>query len=113
MSRPRGQLRPAVADLMAAVRALPPLSMETVGAAARLALPQIGCSNLRWVKGRNYVAHSKFHGRLNVIACMIVLSIHMSCHLDTSVLQRDLTQPASCQLPTSWLVEEMRLNSSR
>ena len=50
MSRPRVQLRPAIAELMAAVRALPPLSMETVGAAARLALPQIGCSNLRWVK---------------------------------------------------------------
>ena len=43
------QLRPAVAELMAAVRALPPLSMEALGAAARLALPQIGCSNPRWV----------------------------------------------------------------
>ena len=42
---PRVQLRPAVAELMDAVRALPPLSMEAVGAAARLALPQIGCSN--------------------------------------------------------------------
>ena len=41
------QLRTAVAELMAAVRALPPLSMDAVGAAARLALPQIGCSNPR------------------------------------------------------------------
>ena len=39
----------AVAELMAAVRALPPLSMEAKGAAARLALPQIGCSNPRCV----------------------------------------------------------------
>ena len=39
------QLKPAVAELMAAVRALPPLSMEALGAAARLSLPQIGCSN--------------------------------------------------------------------
>ena len=43
------QLRPAVAQLMAAVRSLPPLSMKTLKAAARLALPQIGCSNPRCV----------------------------------------------------------------
>ena len=42
------QLRPVVAQLMADVRALPPLSLAEVGAAARLALPQIGCSNPRW-----------------------------------------------------------------
>ena len=47
----RVQLRPAVAELMAALRALPPLSMEAVGAAARLALPQIGCSNPGCVAG--------------------------------------------------------------
>ena len=35
---------------MAAVRALPPLSIEAVGAAARLALPQIGCSNPECVR---------------------------------------------------------------
>lgn len=41
------QLRSAVVGLMAAVRALPPLSMDAIGAAARLALLQIGCSNPR------------------------------------------------------------------
>ena len=41
------QLRTRVAAVMAAVRALPPMSMDAVGAAARLALPQIGCSNIR------------------------------------------------------------------
>jgi len=41
------QLRTEVAVVMAAVRALPPMSMDAVGAAARLALPQIGCSNIR------------------------------------------------------------------
>ena len=41
------QLKAAVAELMAAVRALPPLSMEAVNAAARLALPQVGYSNPR------------------------------------------------------------------
>lgn len=43
------QLRAAVAELMAAVRAMPPLSMEAVNVTARLALPQIGCSNLKCV----------------------------------------------------------------
>ena len=52
------QLRAEVAVVMAAVRALPPMSMDAVGAAARLALPQIGCSNIR--SGAFYadVAHS-------------------------------------------------------
>ena len=39
----------ARSNVMAAVRALPPLSMEAVNAAARLELPQIGCSNPRHV----------------------------------------------------------------
>lgn len=39
------QLRSAVDTLMTAVNALPPMSMENVGDAACLALPQIGCSN--------------------------------------------------------------------
>lgn len=45
------QLRIAVDQLVAAARALPPLLMEGVGAAARLALPQIGCSNPECAKG--------------------------------------------------------------
>ena len=45
------QLKPAVTNLMAAVRALPPMSMDAVNAAAWLALPQIGCSNPRWEAG--------------------------------------------------------------
>ena len=40
------QLSLAVSELMIGVRNLPPLSMEALGAAARLALPQIGCFNL-------------------------------------------------------------------
>lgn len=40
------QLRPAVVELMAAVRALPPMSLNSVGAAARLTLPQTGYFNL-------------------------------------------------------------------
>lgn len=38
------QLRASVAQLMATVHAMPVLSMEDVGEAARLALPQTGCS---------------------------------------------------------------------
>ena len=37
-----------VAAVMAAVRALPILSMDAISHAARLALPQVGCSNPRW-----------------------------------------------------------------
>lgn len=42
-------MKAATAELMAAVRALSSLSLEAAGAAARLALPQIGCSNSRRV----------------------------------------------------------------
>ena len=39
------QVKETIAKLMAAVRALPPLSMAAINATARLALPQIGCCN--------------------------------------------------------------------
>ena len=61
------QLKPAVAELMAAVRALPPLSMEALGAAARLSLPQIGCSNPGWVTGM--VVLNMTTSEFGVIAC--------------------------------------------
>ena len=49
------QLAALVRSVMTHVRAMPPLSMDAVGSAARLALPQVGCSNLRcgshWISG--------------------------------------------------------------
>ena len=39
------QVKETITKLMAAVRALPPLSMVAINATARLALPQIGCCN--------------------------------------------------------------------
>ena len=55
------QLKPVVAQLMADVRGLPPLSLAAVGAAARLALPQIGCSNPRWAGMAAWVHLNRTH----------------------------------------------------